>query len=317
MISGMGLPVSALLDVTLPVFLVIGFGYAAARFGVLSEAGVDGLTTFAQGFAIPCLLFRAISTLDLGQAFQWPLLLSFYTGATIGFLAGLLGARFLFGRPWEDSIAIGFCGLFSNSLLLGLPITERAYGADALEANYAIIALHSPYCYALGVTVIEIVRNAGQGGGATLKAVARSMFSNPLIVGIALGFTVNLGGIGLPHVLTEAVDLMIRAALPIALFALGGVLVRYRPEGDMLTVLYVCAISLVLHPTITFGLARALDLELPSMRSAVVTSAMAPGVNAYLFANMYGVGKRVAATAVLVATALSILTVPLWLSLLG
>ena len=43
---------------------------------------------------------------------------------------------------------------------------------------------------------------------------------------------------------------------------------------------------------------------------------MAPGVNAYLFANMYGVAKRVAASAVLIATALSVLTVWGWLSIL-
>jgi malonate transporter len=52
------------------------------------------------------------------------------------------------------------------------------------------------------------------------------------------------------------------------------------------------------------------------MRSAVVTASMAPGVNAYLFASLYGVAKRVAASAVLVATALSILTIWFWLSVL-
>ena len=31
-----------------------------------------------------------------------------------------------------------------------------------------------------------------------------------------------------------------------------------------------------------------------ALRSAVLTAAMAPGVNAYMFANLYGVGRRVA-----------------------
>src|SRR5690606_9799711 len=218
----LGLPFSALLDVTLPVFLVLGFGYVAARLGFFSDAGVEGLMKFSQGFAIPCLLFRAISTLDLGQTFQWPLLLSFYAGATTGFLAGLLGARLLFGRPWQDAVAIGFCGLFSNSLLLGLPITERAYGQNALDANYAIIAVHSPYCYALGITVMEVIRHSGRGIVSTLGAVLSGMLRNPLIIGIGAGFAVNLSGTALPSVLTEALDLMVRAALPAALFGLGG-----------------------------------------------------------------------------------------------
>jgi malonate transporter and related proteins len=49
---------NALLDVILPVFLVIGFGYAAARAGLIEDAAVDGLMRFAQNFAVPCLLFR-------------------------------------------------------------------------------------------------------------------------------------------------------------------------------------------------------------------------------------------------------------------
>ena len=43
---------------------------------------------------------------------------------------------------------------------------------------------------------------------------------------------------------------------------------------------------------------------------------MAPGVNAYLFANIYGAARRVAASSVLMATALSTLTVWMWLNLL-
>lgn len=307
---------AALIDVILPVFLVMGFGYVAVWKGYFSDSGVDGLMKFTQGFAIPCLLFRAISTLDLQQNFDLTLLASFYTGALAGFVTGLLGARYIFGRDWEDSIAIGFCCLFSNSLLLGLPITERAYGVSALEANYAIIAIHSPFCYMVGITAMEIARNRGGSVAALPAKVLKAMFNNALIVGISLGFVVNLGGIPLPSVLTDAIDLMIRAALPAALFGLGGVLYRYRPEGDMRTILFVVAVSLVLHPLIAWGLVRANGLSDAALRSATMTAAMAPGINAYVFANMYGKAKRVAASAVLMGTALSILTVWVWLAIL-
>ena len=307
---------AALLDVILPVFLVIGFGYLVVWKGYFSDEGVDGLMKFTQGFAIPCLLFRAISTLDLGQNFDLALLASFYTGALTGFIAGLLGARYIFGRDWEDSVAIGFCCLFSNSLLLGLPITERAYGADALKANYAIIAMHSPFCYGVGITAMEIARNRGGSIAALPGKVLKGMFRNALIIGIAAGFIVNLGGIPMPGVLTDAIDLMVRAALPAALFGLGGVLYRYRPEGDMRTILYVVGISLILHPAIVWGMARINGLSIGELRSAMMTAAMAPGVNAYVFANLYGKARRVAASAVLMGTAFSIITVWVWLALL-
>ncbi len=307
---------SALIDIILPVFLVIGFGYLAVWKGYFNDASVDGLMKFTQGFAIPCLLFRAISTLDLSQNFDLALLGSFYAGALTGFLAGMMGARYIFGRGWEDSVAIGFCCLFSNSLLLGLPITERAYGSDALEANYAIIAIHSPFCYAVGITAMEIARNRGGNLVQLPGKVLNAMFRNALILGITLGFIVNFTGLALPGVFTDALDLMIRAALPAALFGLGGVLYRYRPEGDMRTILFVVAISLILHPVIVWGLVHANGLGKDAVRSAMLTAAMAPGINAYVFANMYGTARRVAASAVLIGTAASILTVWCWLFIL-
>ena len=306
----------SLINVILPVFLVISFGYLAVWKNYFNDAGVDGLMKFTQNFAIPCLLFRAISTLDLKQSFQFELLISFYAGALTGFILGYLGARYMFGRSAEDSVAIGFIGLFSNSLLLGLPITQQAYGVGALTSNYAIIAIHSPFCYAIGITAMEIVRNASNSITALPGKVIRAMFKNALILGIILGFAVNFSGLTLPVTFTNALDLIVQAALPAALFGLGGVLYRYQPEGDMRIIFFIVAVSLVLHPTVTFSVGTAFGLSVGEMRSSTMTGAMAPGINAYLFANMYGAARRTAASAVLIGTALSVVSVWVWLSVL-
>ena len=216
---------SILLQVILPVFFVVGFGYIAVWRKWFSDAGVEALMGFTQNFAIPCLLFRAISTLDLGQTFQPGLLGSFYIGAIAGFGLGLFGARVLFKRSWEDSVAIGFCCLFSNTVLLGLPITERAYGTEALTANFAIIAVHAPIGYTLGITVMELVRGRGLSGCAFLRKILISVFKNTLVIALSLGFFINLSGFILPQIITDGVDLLSQAALPAALFGLGGVLV--------------------------------------------------------------------------------------------
>ncbi|MBJ3761140.1 AEC family transporter [Maribius pontilimi] len=306
---------SALLDVVLPVFLVMGAGYLATWRGVFPYSAVDGLMRFTQGFAIPCLLFRAIATLDLGAEFSWPILASFYVGATVGFAVGIFGARAL-GRSWEDAVSIGFCCLFSNTVLLGLPIAERAFGADSLRFNYAIIAIHAPFCYMLGVTLMELVRARGESLAYLPQKVANAMFHNALVIAILLGFAANLTGITLPKVLDDALQMMIRAALPAALFGLGGILFRYKPEGDLRLIGLVCFSSLVLHPALTFGLGKALGLGLDALRAAVITAAMAPGVNTYIFANIYGAARRSAASGVLIGTAISLLSVWIWLIIL-
>ena len=310
---------SILLDVIMPVFLVIGFGYAVARAGLFSDGAVDGVMRYAQNFAVPCLLFKSIATLDLTAAYEWGLMVSFYSGALAGFALGFLGARLFFKRALTDAVAIGFACAFSNSLLLGLPITERAYGPEALAGNYAIISVHAPILYSLGIVLMEWVRATGQGLSvpALARKIARSIVNQPLVIGILSGFVVNLSHIPLPNFFWSAVDMMARSAIPVALFGLGGVLLRYRPEGDKLTIAMVCFASLVLHPAVTWLLGtQVFDLGTDSLRSSVLTAAMAPGVNAYMFAHLYGVAKRVSASAVLIATAASMGTVWVWLHIL-
>ncbi|MGR3555414.1 MAG: AEC family transporter [Paracoccus sp. (in: a-proteobacteria)] len=312
---------SALFTIVLPVFLVIGFGYLVTWRGWFSEGAVDGLMRFAQNFAVPTLLFASMARLDIGSNFQPVLLLSFYLGAFASFLAGWAGAKYLFRRSPADCVAIGFVCLFSNSLLMGVPITERAFGAAALAGNWAIIAIHSPLIYTFGITVMEFTRARGTGlsvGRVALRALT-GVLHTPLVIGILSGLAMNAlmqAGMTMPEGFWAAVDMISRAALPAALFGLGGILYRYRPEGDMAAIAMCCACSLLLHPAITYGLGRAGGLDTAGLRSAVMTASMAPGINAYLFANIYASARRVAASTVLIGTAASVLTIWMWLAIL-
>lgn len=306
----------ALLDVILPVFLVIGAGYLTVWRGVISEGTIDGLMSYTQTIAIPVLLFKAISTLSLQGQFDPWVLISFYTGSATGFTVGLLAARHLFQRDWEDSVVIGFCCLFANSVMIGLAVTERAYGTDALQANFLIVALHSPFCYGLGITAMEIARAKGTPARAVPGKVLRAMFRNALVIGILAGAFTNLFDLSLPRPVDDAVDMIVRTGLPVALFGMGGVLYRYRPQGDGRIIALICGVSLILHPSIAWTLGTLSSITTEAFRSVVLTAAMAPGINSYVFANMYGRARRVAASGVLIATALSVLTVWIWLTLL-
>ena len=308
---------SALLDVIIPVFLIIGFGYCTVWTKLFSIDTIDGLMKFSQNFAIPVLLFNAIAKVDLASVFDLNLFFSFYVGATACFLIGFLGSHYLFNRPLEDSVAIGFCCLFSNTVMLGIPITERAYGQDALQHNFAIVSIHAPFCYFLGITVMELVKSSEKSISKKSIIILKAMFSNALVVGIVLGFLINISGINLAKSLQASIDMITAVALPAALFGMGGILYQYRPEGDIGPIVMVCTVSLFVHPTIVWITGSNLALNDMQIRSAVITAAMAPGINTYVFANMYGKAKRVASTAVLLSTALSIGTVWIWLNILG
>ena len=307
---------SALLDVIIPVFLIIGCGYCTVWTKLFSLDTIDGLMKFTQNFAIPVLLFDAIAKVDLASVFDQNLFFSFYAGATIGFLLGFLGSHYLFRRPLEDSVVIGFCCLFSNTVMLGLPITERAYGDDALRHNFAIVSIHAPFCYFLGIAVMELVKSSEKNLKKNIILILKAMFSNALVLGIMLGFLVNIFNIYLAQTIQSSIDMITAVALPAALFGMGGVLYQYRPQGDIGPIIMVCAVSLIIHPAIVWFSGLNFGLSDTQMRSAVITAAMAPGINTYVFANIYGKAKRVASTGVLVSTTLSIGSIWLWLNLL-
>lgn len=309
---------SILLDVILPVFVVIGFGYGMCALGLANEGLINAVKNFAQKFAVPFLLYRGVANLDLGIFTSSGLIEAYYIAAFSCFFLGTLGARYIFGREWEDSVVIGFTCLFSNTVLLGLPITERAFGSDALSYNFIIIAVHSPLCYLLGISAMELAKaNSSNANWKTAgPQILRAMFSNSLVIGIACGFTVNIFNIPEPMVIAEAVDWMARAALPTALFSLGGTIYLLRIEGNLWLVGFICLISLGLHPTMVNYLSVPFDLSQEALRSAILTSAMAPGVNAFIFAEMYGRARRVAASTVLIGTVISIFTVWGWLGML-
>ncbi|WP_118137925.1 AEC family transporter [Oceanicella sp. SM1341] len=306
-----------ILITVIPVFLVIGAGYLAVRLRVFPQSAVDGLMSFTQGFAVPCLLFVAVAKLDLAEMFDPGLLISFYTGATVAFGIGIAGALYLFRRRPGEAVAVAFGALFSNSTLLGLPIMSRAFGESALAPNFAIISIHAPFCYLLGITAMEMARADGRGALETARAVLRAMFRNALMIGLFLGIATNLSGLPLPEPVWAAIEMVAGSALPAALFGLGGILTRYALRDSIGEAAMISGLSLLVHPTIAWFLGtQVFDLPQGFVNSLVMTAAMAPGVNAYVFANLYDRGKGAAASAVLLATGLSVITASGWLYLL-
>ena len=306
------------LEVVVPVFLIVGAGYLAVAKGAFSAEGSEALMIFSQRFAIPCLLFLAIAGLDLETLFDWKLLTSYYAGKLSCFAISGMAAFLVFKRTAPEAVTVGFSATFSNAVLLGIAITERAFGSEALASNFAIVAFHAPVCYFIGIAVMESVCASGATRSQTALTILRAMFSNPLMIGIFLGLLVNLSEVELPEFLSDPIASMARAAIAAALFALGGVLVKYKLSDRWGEIAMVTVLRLVWHPSLAYVLSVwvfALPMEL--VRGIVITAAMAPGVNTYVFANMYDRGKGTAASTVLIGTALSVVTVSIWLYILS
>lgn len=304
--------------IVLPVFLIIGAGYIAGYRNAFSLQQASALMRFATQFAIPCLLFMAISRLDLTTVFKSNILLPFYISALINFIITTTSAWLFFKQKPGHSVAIGFTALFSNSVLIGIAIVELAYGKTALEVAFAIIAIHAPFCYILGIVSMEFCRSDGLNIFETLKVAIKQIFNNALTQGLILGFIVNLSGFQLLTPINTAVELMARASIPAALFGLGATLVSYKITANLAETSMITFNKLILHPSLAYAIGRfGFNLSDDILTVIVIMAAMPPGINAYIFATMYQRSENIAASAVLSATAISILSISMWLLILS
>ena len=307
-----------ILNTILPVFIVMGIGYGAVRTGYLKQEISDSLNALAVRVAVPLLLFYAVYKLDFAKAFNWPVLASFYTGAVISFLLTMMFARTLFKRKAGEAVAVGFCAMFSNTVLLGIPISERAFGPDIMPLVIGIIALHAPTLYAIGITTMEFSRSDGRSIGKTLGTTIRSMFANPLMIGIVAGAILNQLSIALPAPLEASIAMVAKAAIPLALIGIGAALTRYELKTGLSETMIVSIIALLVHPAVAFVISyHLLGLQIQFVQVAVIIAAMPPGMNIYIFALMYNRAVALSASAIIVATAASIFTISGWLWLLS
>ena len=160
---------------------------------------------------------------------------------------------------------------------------------------------------------MEFVKGRGSGFLSTVNKASTGIISNILVLSILLGLLVNISDIFIPNVVNTSIELFVKAAIPAAIFGLGGVLARYKLRSDFLPIICITVIALLAKPYFGLYFSKIADLDENSIRAVVLTLGMAPGLNAFIFANMYNTGTRIATTSIIVSTALSIITLSYWL----
>lgn len=304
-------------NVIAPVFCLVGLGYFATWLKAFPQEGIKGLIAFTNNFAAPFLLFRAMLTIDFSSALNPNLIFPFYIAALTGFVLGIVLARRSFGARPGVAVAMGFSALFTNTVLLGIPIIQRAYGDEALPTIYMIIGFHAPTLMSVGMLTMEMSRRDGRPIGFALREAGKRIATNPLLIGIASGVALNLSGLTLPLFLDDATKLLVSAVLPTALFGLGAALTQYRLAASWAPGLTMAMIKNLLHPALAYlMLVPLLGVPIEVARIVVLLAAMPTGINAYIFSTFYNRGTDVAATTVLIGTMLSMLTLSFWLWIL-
>lgn len=315
-----------ILNVVVPIFALIGAGFLVARTGLLAVSVGDALSAFVFVIAVPSLLFRTMATATFAGANPLFLWFAYFVAAAVTWSLSSILARRVFRSDRRNAVIAGISASFSNTVFVAIPAIDRAYGPEALEPLFLIIAVHLPTMMVAATLLME--RAAARDLLAadavleptsiarTLRAVARNLSRNAIVVGILCGLAVRLSGLPLPADLDEAVRLLGTTAGPVSLFAMGMSLTRFGVRGDLVSSSTVSLLSLLLMPAIVYGLGVAI---LPPLwlKAAVITAACPAGINAFLIATHFRSGERLAATVILVSTLMGVATLSFWLVVLG
>lgn len=308
----------AILNVILPVFALLALGYGAVRLRLFPSEGVRGLVVFVNNFATPCLLFYAMLNSDFSTTFNWSVIVPFYVGAIVVFVLGIALSSKLFRNKPGESVASGFSAMFTNTVLIGIPVVQRAYGPEALATAFSIIAFHAPVLITAGMLTMELLRRDGAPLHKTLGVALLRIIANPLLWGIALGAVANLMQIKLIEPAEAFITMMAAAVTPAALFGLGGALNDYKLSENWGQSLTMSLLKLIVQPAIAWVImVPILHIDHDLARYGVLLAAMPAGINVYVFATYYNRSVSVAANSILISTVLSVLTVTGWLYLLG
>jgi predicted permease len=300
------------------VFAIVAFGYLAVRFKFYPASGVKGLIAFVNNFATPFLLFRAMLSIDFERTFSIFIIGPFFFAALIVFALGIFIARAGFKKPPGVAVISGFSAMFTNTVLLGIPIIQRAFGADAMPIIFSIIGVHAAILMTISILAMELFRRDGIHIIAALWLALKHIVTNPLLIGIGFGLVGNIANITLVDPVNDFTQIMMQAVVPVALFGLGGALNEYRMANNWHQALSMSLLKIIVHPLIVWVIMiPLLNIDMQIARYVIVLAAMPTGINAFIFATYYKRSEDLAANTILISTLLSIFSVSLWLFILS
>ena len=304
-----------MLDVILESALLIACGVLwrlVRPLGLDAETVRRSLTGVVYVLLLPALvltvLWRAPLSLDAVRV-----ALSALFGLVV---AGLLAWAWFRGGRHPNYVvgALLLAAVFPNATYLGLPVLEASLGpwARSIAIQYDLFAC-TPLLLSGGVMLA-----ARYGGVREVGHPLLALLKVPPLWAAVVAVALNLMQVPVPHVLGGVLDMLSPGVVPLMLFSLGlGLRWDADALGRMPALIPVLLIQLVLTPLAVWGFAGLLGLQGGMLTGVVLEAAMPAMVLGIVLCDRFGLDTALYAMAVTLSTALSMLTLPLWFSLLG
>jgi len=298
----------------LPVFLVVALGFALRHARILREEFARELSRIVFYVLVPPLMFLGVAETRLEESFHpevlFPtLLLVLFFGVAV-----YLAAR---SRLPPSRLGVFTQGAArSNLVFVGLAILMNLYGDAVLAESAVFIAFHALLINLLSVLFLTLPHHSWKDRSGWGR-MAGQVVVNPVIVGCALGMVFSSTGLALPEILRTALQILARAALPLALLLVGASLYRAPLLGQSGQVFAACFLKLVALPGLVFLVLSRLEIQGLRMMMAVVLLGSPTATLSQIMAKEMEGDESLAAVIIMATTLLSAFTLTVWITLVS
>ncbi len=292
-------------------FILIGVGFVARKAGVLAPDYLPRLSALIVNVAGPCLILSG--TIDTGERLALSQVGTAF--AVFGILLASMVAiawvlPVLLRYPTDKRPIVNFAFWMTNIGYLGIPFAESVYGATAQIYVVLFLIPSNLLLYTYAIWLMQTNRRASQKRSSTNL---RGMI-NPGVVATLLTMVLYFGGIELPHVVAEPIDMLGSTTAPLAMMLVGAQLVDER-LGNMLRdtrLLAFTVLKMVAIPVVLMLIIRLFVTDVNLLAACLTIVAMPSGVMVSAFSLLYDPDNAPAATRIVMFTTfVAVITVPL------
>lgn len=297
-----------ILSITTPIYLVIAIGYVLVRLEFIKQSFVEGLGQFAVRVSLPMLVFLAIAGSGQNGGLHVGLMAGYLAVSLPLLVIGRLLLQHAFGqRPGQSwSLSLGIAN--PNSVMIGLPLSTIVFPDQAAIVFASFMLVENVVIIPLTLIGADLAGRKSQGLTKTLAGIGRSLIENPLLLAVLLALLARSINWAPTGTLEATIRLLGQTGPGLALFYIGATVARFNLKGSPMVISSITVGKLIIHPLIAM-LVFPFFIDDPTLVAVAILFCAIPMLTIYPLLARKSESEDVAATALLVATSLSFLTV--------
>lgn len=294
-------------NAVMPFLIYISFGYGVRMSGLVDEAFMNKLNKLIFRAFFPILMFNNLYKVEPGFTLDGRLVaVGVRSVLLLELILVFLVPKFVKGNPQRGVVIQAIYR--SNFVLFAIPLTTSLFGETGSVLASMMVAIVIPIYNVTAVIILELFH----GGKSDIRVLVKNVCTNPLILGALVGFIFFMLQIKLPACIDETAAQFADLTTPLALFVLGGTLHFSAVRGNLKYLVPSLTVKMVFLPAVITALATAMgfgNLE----RFVLFTMYATPVATAsYSMAQNMGGDGELAGQFVVISTAVSIVTIFLW-----